>query len=55
MNIEVDSKTKIEYSTDLEPVIEITSDNGILEIFGTEEDLKEFATKLYNQVHKQKE
>lgn len=51
VNIDVDSKTKVEFHDEIEPEIAIHSDDGILEIFGTKKDLKAFATKLYNEVH----
>lgn len=49
----VDDETKIEFHEDeVEPEIVIRTNSDLIEIFGTKEDLKKFATDLYNQVHK---
>ncbi|WP_180953834.1 hypothetical protein [Bacillus sp. M6-12] len=49
----VDHKTQVELEgKEIEPEIVIRTTEGLLvEIFGTEEGLKEFATKLYKATH----
>lgn len=49
----INSETKVEFHKDeAEPEIVIETSDGLIEVFGTSQDLKKFAKDLYEKVGK---